>query len=68
MTPFDAKELMRSGLDEMRKIIREREPLTAQLAADAWNWQRPNERLAPNPHSEIRTCRTPPSIATSTGS
>ena len=28
MTPFDAKELMRSGLDEMRKIIREREPLT----------------------------------------
>ena len=27
-TPFDAKELMRSGLDEMRKIIREREPLT----------------------------------------
>ena len=27
MTPFDAKELMRSGLDEMRKIIREREPL-----------------------------------------
>jgi serine/threonine protein kinase/WD40 repeat protein len=27
-TPFDAKELMRSGLDEMRKIIRECEPLT----------------------------------------
>jgi serine/threonine protein kinase/WD40 repeat protein len=27
-TPFDAKELMRSGPDEMRKIIREREPLT----------------------------------------
>jgi WD40 repeat protein/serine/threonine protein kinase len=27
-TPFDAKELMRSGLDQMRKIIREREPLT----------------------------------------
>jgi WD40 repeat protein len=27
-TPFDAKELMRSGLDEMRKIIREREPPT----------------------------------------
>ena len=26
-TPFDAKELMRSGLDEMRKIIREKEPL-----------------------------------------
>jgi serine/threonine protein kinase/WD40 repeat protein len=28
VTPFDAKELMRSGLDAMRKIIREREPLT----------------------------------------
>jgi WD40 repeat protein/serine/threonine protein kinase len=26
-TPFDAKELMSSGLDAMRKIIREREPL-----------------------------------------
>ncbi|MCH8192528.1 MAG: protein kinase, partial [Planctomycetes bacterium] len=25
-TPFDTQELMRSGLDEMRKIIREREP------------------------------------------
>ena len=28
VTPFDGKELLRSGLDEMRKIIREREPLT----------------------------------------
>ena len=28
VTPFDAKELLRSGLDEMRKIIREKEPLT----------------------------------------
>jgi WD40 repeat protein/serine/threonine protein kinase len=27
LTPFDAKELVRSGLDEMRRIIREREPL-----------------------------------------
>jgi tetratricopeptide (TPR) repeat protein len=26
-TPFDSKELLQSGLDEMRKIIREREPL-----------------------------------------
>ena len=25
-TPFDTKELLKSGLDEMRKIIREREP------------------------------------------
>jgi WD40 repeat protein/tRNA A-37 threonylcarbamoyl transferase component Bud32 len=27
-TPFDARELMSSGLDAMRKIIREREPIT----------------------------------------
>ena len=26
-TPFDTQELLRSGLDEMRKIIREREPM-----------------------------------------
>ena len=26
-TPFDAKELMASGLDAMRKTIREKEPL-----------------------------------------
>jgi WD40 repeat protein/tRNA A-37 threonylcarbamoyl transferase component Bud32 len=26
-TPFDTKELLRSGVDEMRKIIRERQPL-----------------------------------------
>jgi hypothetical protein len=38
-TPFDTKELVQSGLDEMRKIVREREPvrpstrLTQQLAA-----------------------------------
>jgi len=38
-TPFDTKELLASGLDEMRKIIREREPvrpstrLTHELAA-----------------------------------
>ena len=25
-TPFDAKELMAAGLDEMRRIIREKEP------------------------------------------
>jgi eukaryotic-like serine/threonine-protein kinase len=27
-TPFDAKELIQSGVEEMRKIIREREPVT----------------------------------------
>ena len=68
MTPFDAKELMRSGLDEMRKIIREREPL------------RPSSRLtkeletAKSSDSDIRTpeyrqhADTPPSTATWTGS
>jgi WD40 repeat protein/tRNA A-37 threonylcarbamoyl transferase component Bud32 len=43
-TPFDTKELLQSGLDEMRKIIREREPL------------RPSTRLTQlqaNPKSHI---------------
>ena len=40
-TPFDAKELMSSGLDAMRKIIREREPLRPELAADEGTWKRP---------------------------
>ena len=65
-TPFDAKELMRSGLDAMRKIIREREPLrpssrlTQELAT-------PDRRLA---RTDIRhpTIRHPPSTAISTGS
>lgn len=36
-TPFDSKELVRSGLDEMRKTIREKEPLrpSARLAGAA---------------------------------
>ena len=39
-TPFDAKELLKSGLDEMRRIIREQEParpstrLSTMLAGD----------------------------------
>src|SRR5208337_392394 len=39
-TPFDAKELLQAGLDEMRRTIREREParpstrLSTMLAAD----------------------------------
>src|SRR5438034_10215972 len=39
-TPFDAKELLKAGLDEMRRIIREKEPprpstrLSTMLAAD----------------------------------
>ncbi|WP_221031547.1 serine/threonine protein kinase [Actomonas aquatica] len=39
-TPFDAKELADAGLDEMRRILREREPL------------RPSQRLAALPLAE----------------
>ena len=42
-TPFDAKELMASGLDTMRKTIREREPV------------RPSTRLATLPGEELTT-------------
>ena len=56
MTPFDAKELMRSGLDEMRKIIREREPLTpsSRLTKELRHGE---EQLAPN-QSAIRQSGT----------
>ena len=33
-TPFDAKELLAAGLDEMRRIIREKEPLAAVDATE----------------------------------
>ncbi len=42
-TPFDAKELMASGLDEMRKTIREREP------------SRPSTRLATLQDEDLTT-------------
>ena len=42
-TPFDAKELVDSGLDAMRKTIREREPV------------RPSTRLATLPGEELTT-------------
>src|SRR5262249_59095747 len=42
-TPFDTKELVQSGLDEMRKIIREREPV------------RPSTRLAGLEMDELTT-------------
>jgi tRNA A-37 threonylcarbamoyl transferase component Bud32 len=56
-TPFDTKELLRSGLDEMRKIIREREPNSADYfisallfrggrVAEALNSARPAARWA----------------------
>jgi serine/threonine protein kinase len=50
-TPFDAKELMRSGLDEMRKIIREREPL------------RPSSRLTRRMRARAATPAQVPSLA-----
>ena len=42
-TPFDGKELLRSGLDEMRRILRETEPL------------RPSTRLSTLPADELTT-------------
>jgi serine/threonine protein kinase len=42
-TPFDARELLASGLDEMRRTIREREPL------------RPSARLRMFPPDELTT-------------
>jgi len=42
-TPFDAKELMASGIDAMRKTIREKEPV------------RPSTRLATLPGGELTT-------------
>ena len=62
MTPFDAKELMRSGLDEMRQDHPRAGAAAAQLAVDARNWKRPksngsNHSALPStvsvPHSAI---------------
>ena len=33
-TPFDAEELLRSGLDEMRRTIREKEPVKPSTRLD----------------------------------
>ena len=48
-TPFDAKELMSSGLEAMRKIIREREPVrpSTRLRQAASTVQKPS--LPPRP-------------------
>ena len=52
-TPFDGEELLRSGLDEMRRIIREAEPprpstrLTSLMAAEA-------RRLSSKTKSKVR--------------
>src|SRR5213075_1713764 len=42
-TPFDGEELLRSGLDEMRRILRETEPV------------RPSTRLSTLPAEELTT-------------
>jgi serine/threonine protein kinase len=42
-TPFDARELMQAGLDEIRRTIREREPIC------------PSTRLGTLPNPELRT-------------
>ena len=68
-TPFDAKELMASGLDAMRRMIREKEPLrpSTRLTQECAKTDR---RLRAN-HAALRapsSCRTPPSTATWTGS
>ncbi len=51
-TPFDTKELLKSGLDEMRKIIRERQPVrpSTRLRQTAALRAQP-EQLVPRPSS-----------------
>jgi WD40 repeat protein/tRNA A-37 threonylcarbamoyl transferase component Bud32 len=57
-TPFDTKELLQSGLDEMRKIIREREPVwPSTRLGQTWAAQHPSsgESALRTPHSAIDT-------------
>src|SRR5262249_22505246 len=49
-TPFDSKELTQAGLDEMRRTIREKEPL------------RPSTRLSTLAHAELDTAAKARSI------
>jgi serine/threonine protein kinase len=59
-TPFDAKELLKSGIDEMRKIIRHREPvkpstrLSQTLKDTRQNPLAPNADAAPLSSGEIQ--------------
>src|SRR5258706_10948949 len=46
-TPFDAKELMASGIDAMRRTIREQEPMRPSTKL--------SQTLAANPHSKLST-------------
>jgi WD40 repeat protein/tRNA A-37 threonylcarbamoyl transferase component Bud32 len=43
-TPFDTKELLQSGLDEMRKIIREREPVRPSTRLNTQQEQKAESR------------------------
>ena len=38
-TPFDAKELMAAGLDEMRRTIREKEPPRPSTRLSTHGWR-----------------------------
>ena len=62
-TPFDTKELLQSGLDEMRKIIREREPVRPSTRLSQTRAAQLPARVGP--HSALRTPRL---TATWTGS
>ena len=52
-TPFDTKELLRSGLDQMRKIIREREPVRPSTRLTQSKLSTPSQSKIPNLKSEI---------------
>ena len=60
---------MSSGLDEMRKIIREQEPLrpSSRLTKELETAKSNDGQSCRTPEYR-RSCRTPPSIATWTGS
>jgi hypothetical protein len=45
-TPFDGEELLRSGLDEMRRILRETEPLRPSTRLGTLGaWSMSNRRI-----------------------
>src|SRR5204863_3557512 len=48
-TPFDAKELLEAGLDEMRRTIREKEPPKPSTVVERLNKLRVERGEAPSP-------------------
>ena len=52
-TPFDTQELLRSGLDEMRKIIREREPVRPSTRLTQSKLSTPSQSQIQNRKSQI---------------